>query len=310
MKIGIVVDAACDLPQKFINRHEIAILPIKLLMAGKKFLDARNPSVTRSFYRTYLTEKDLDAETQAIATDAVRDFFLNNLVKRYDRVLVICMSRTRGLVYDNATEASYAILQECRKQRAAAGLEGSFAMRVIDSQTLFSGQALLAHEAVRMIEGEKARFKEVRQAVEGMRQHIHSYLIPQDLFYMRNRARMKGDKSIDLFSYHVGRMLNIKPTIHMHRGESVTAAKHRGFDLALKALFERIRGAMRAGLISPVITMSYAGDPLVIQEKQVYKDFASMAAAKNVKLLFAIMSATAGVNVGPGAFSLSYAGTY
>ena len=50
MRIGLVVDSACDLPQSFIEQHGIVILPITLHLGDRDEIDTRDPEKTQRFY--------------------------------------------------------------------------------------------------------------------------------------------------------------------------------------------------------------------------------------------------------------------
>src|SRR5579862_7967531 len=117
-KIGIVVDAACDLPRTFIQQHGLEIMPINMQFGTMSFKDVRDPEQTMEFYRRYVSVK------------AIKDWFLDQLVLKYDRVLVITVSSTRSPVFENATKASFMILSGYKERRKAAGLEEQFALRV------------------------------------------------------------------------------------------------------------------------------------------------------------------------------------
>ena len=54
MRIGIVVDSACDLPQSFIQENNITILPITLHLDGTQMIDQRDPETTLEFYAQHV----------------------------------------------------------------------------------------------------------------------------------------------------------------------------------------------------------------------------------------------------------------
>lgn len=306
MRTGIVIDSACDLPQSYIQSHNIHIMPINLHFGYDVFKDVRDPEATQAFCRKYLAEKTLDAETTPFSVEQIQTMFLDELVLKYDRVLVITIAQARSAIFTNATEASFAILKQYRERRQKAGLTGSFYLNVLDSKTLFTGQGVLVHEAVRLLEEQSLSFGTLRNAVEQLSQQVHGYLIPEDLFYLHHRASKKGEKSVGLFGYHFGTLLDIKPVIGFHQGESQVLAKERGFDRALIKAFEIARQAIDQGLATRIVNTSYAGDPEFIRRKRAFVDFKQYANNREVEVLLSIMSTTAGINVGPGSFALSY----
>jgi fatty acid-binding protein DegV len=228
------------------------------------------------------------------------------LVLKYDRVLVITIAQTRSPIYENAEAASRTIRTQYREKRQQAGMAGSFHMSVLDSKTLFTGEGVLVHEAVRLLEEEDILFGTLRPHIEQLSQHVHGYLVPEDLFYIRHRASKKGEKTVGLLSYHFGALLDIKPIIHFHRGESQVINKERGFDRTLIRLFDVVRHAIQQGLATRIINTSYAGDLEVIRHKRAFIDFERYARDHKIKVLLSVMSTAGGINVGPGAFALAY----
>jgi len=306
VRTGFVIDSACDLPQSYIQSHGIHIMPINLHFGYDTFRDVRDPEATQAFYRRYLAEKTLDAETTPFSAEQIRAMFLDDLVLKYDRVLVITISQARSLIFANATEASFAVLKQYRERRQKAGMTGSFYLNVLDSKNMFTGQGVLVHEAIRLLEQETLSFGALRNAVEQLSRQVHAYLVPEDLFYLRYRGSKKGEKTVGLFGYHLGSLLDIKPIIGFHQGESRVVAKERGFDHALIKLLEIARQAIDQGLATRIINTSYAGDLEVIRRKRAFADFERYANARGIEVLLSVMSTTAGVNVGPGSFALAY----
>ena len=306
MRTGIVIDSACDLPQDYIQKYNIHIMPISLHLGYDLFRDVRDPETTQAFYRKYLAEKTLDIETAPFSVEQIKELFLDELVLKYDRVLVVTIAQTRSPIFANATEASYAILKQYRERRQKTGVIGSFYVTVLDSKTLFTGEGVLVHEAIRLLEEQNPSFSALRGVIEQLSQQVYSYLVPEDLFYIRHRASKKGEKSIGLIGYHFGSLLDIKPIIGFYRGESQVVDKDRGFDRTLIKLFNIARQAIDRGLATRIVNTSYAGDPEVIRRKRVFVDFDHYAREHGIEVLLSVMSTTGGINVGPGAFALSY----
>jgi DegV family protein with EDD domain len=306
MRIGIVTDSACDLPRAYRDQHNIRILPITLRFGDDYYRDVRDPDETKAFYQRFSDQRDVDAETQPLSVDEVADIFLDELVLDFERVIVITVSASRSPIFNNTTEASFKILKEYRARRAKAGLEGQFSLRVMDSQTLFTGQAVLVQEAVRLLEEEQTPFDQLRPTIEKLTRHVYAYLVPRSLYHVYHNGRKKGDKSISWLRFKLGSMLDVKPVIQMHRGDTGPVATEKGFDAALGNLFDRASKEIDTGLRTRTVAMSYAGDPGEMRSRDDFKAFEAHAAKAGVQTTLSVMSTTAGINVGPGAFSLAY----
>src|SRR5207342_720812 len=213
MRIGLVVDSACDLPGDYLRRNGFTILPITVRIGVEIREDQRDEKVTLDFQRSHIAEQGAGAETMPFSVEQITDLFLKRLVIDYDYVFCMTITRTRSPIYDNALQASYAILNEYRGPRSAAGHNSPFALRVIDTQTLFAAQGITAVEAVRM-RAAGANVQHMRTKLEFLASNSHGYMIPRDLYYLRARARTKGDRSVGLLSVALGSALDIKPVLH------------------------------------------------------------------------------------------------
>src|SRR5690606_28310467 len=130
MRIGLVVDSACDLPKDFIEQHGIEILPITVRIDETTLVDYRDEPATLAFLEAHIAERGASAETFPFTVEQIRDLFLQKLVIDYDHVFCMTITRTRSPIFENAQKASFAILGEYRPVRAAAGNNTPFALRV------------------------------------------------------------------------------------------------------------------------------------------------------------------------------------
>lgn len=306
MRIGIVVDSGCDLPPDYIERHGIRILPITIHLDGRDLVDVRDPASTLDFYRRRLGEKG-DAATSPLSVEEIRDVFLRNLVTDYDFVFCLTIASSRSPIYANAVQASFAILSQYKPIRAEAGISGPFALRVLDSQNLFSAQAVPVLEAVRMIAAGELNPNRIRERLEQIIHNTYGYLIPRDLQYLRLRAKRKGDRSVGLFGALLGTALDIKPVVRGYRNETGPIAKLRHFDDAAERLFEYTVERIDAGLMSPAVCLSYGGDLAVMRRLPGYAALAQRCTDRGIELCESLMSMTAGINVGDGALAVAFA---
>ncbi|MHB8912183.1 MAG: DegV family protein [Lysobacter sp.] len=306
MRIGLVVDSACDLPLDYLHKHDITVLPITVRIGDAVLADHRDEQATLQFLDTHVAQRGAEAETMPYTVQQIQDLFLQRLVIDYDYVFCMTITRTRSPIFDNAQQASFAILNDYRPIRAAAGHDTPFALRVIDTQNLFSAQGILAVEAVRLREADEGPPK-IRARLENLALYTQGYLVPRDLYYLRNRARTKGDRSVSLLSAALGSALDIKPILHCNRGETAPAAKIKGFDLAVNKLFDFTIKRIQAGLMTPTVCLSYGGELAEMRGLPGYEKLRLACEAQNIELFESVMSLTGMVNVGKGALVVGFA---
>ena len=306
MRIGIVVDSACDLPQDFIAEHNIVLLPITVRIGEAVLADHRDEQATLSFLHAHVAEHGAEAETIPFSVNQIRDLFLQRLVIDYDHVFCMTITKTRSPIHDNALQASFAILNDYKPVRQAAGFNSPFALRVLDTQNLFAAQAVTAVEAVRL-RASDASVQQIRERLEELAGNVHGYMIARDLYYMRARARSKGDRSVGLISAALGTALDIKPVLHGYRGDTAPVAKIKGFDAAVQKLFAFVGKRVAAGLMTPTLCLSYGGELSELRALPGYTALRQTCEAHGVDVLESVMSLTGMVNVGKGAITLGFA---
>ncbi|PTU32066.1 DegV family protein [Stenotrophobium rhamnosiphilum] len=306
MRIGVVVDSACDLPPDFIRENNIQILPITIHLGQQDLVDTRDPEATLNFYRQHQTSAS-DAGTSPFTVEQIKKVFLTRLVLDYDFVFCLTIASSRSPIYENAVKASFAILSEYKAPRAQAGVSGPFALRVIDTQNLFAGQGLLAIEAVRMIKTNPNPNK-IRERLESLVQNTYGYMIPRNLHYIRARAQKKGDRSVGWVSAVLGTALDIKPLLRAYRNETGPVAKLRHFDDSAERCFAYIgRRITQNQLLTPTLSLCYGGELTEMEKLPGYDELMKICREHGIEVFQSIMSITGGVNVGEGSLAFAFA---
>ncbi len=305
MRIGIITDSACDLPNDFIEREHITIMPVTVQIGQAILADVRNEQATMSFLSGETAARAYEAETTPYGIKDVHDLFLNKLVHDYDHVFCITTASSRSGIYDNAVQASYTILNDYKPIRAQAGNNTPFAMRVIDSQNVFASVGIIVIEAARLRTAEESPPK-IRAQLENLVANLQGYMVAPDLHYLRNRIKKRGDKSVSLFSATIGTMLDIKPILHCNKGETGPVAKVKSFDAAAEKLFNFASEQVRRGLLTPTVSVSFGGDMDALHHLPGYSRLRDTCRERNVEFFECFMGLSGLVNVGKGALVVAF----
>jgi DegV family protein with EDD domain len=304
--MGLAIDASCDLPQAFVQQHDIAIMPIAVRIDETTFKDDRDPAEIERFLNLKLSNRSHSAETEPCSVEDVQKLFLEKLVLEKDCVFCLTITTRRSAIYDNVVKASFAVLKNYRKVREPAGLTGPFLMRVLDTRSLFAGSAPCIVEAVRLMQANETPAA-MRERLAYIAENSYGYMLPRDLYYLRARAKKKGDRSVGLLSAVLGSTLDIKPLIRGYRGETTPVGKVRGWEHGCETLFGYAAERVRAGLLVPVMCTAYGGNLDELPKLPGYAKLAEACEACNVTLMQAPMSITGMVNVGEGAVTIGFA---
>lgn len=307
MKTAVVIDSACDLPAAYIQRHQLYLLPNKLVLGDQILTDHRDPDLMLAFHHRHARSRNLKAAIEPCSPSAIAELFLDRLVIAHDRAMLMTIAQTRSPLFQNATEASFAIVRGYRERRQRAGLSTPFQLNVLDSRTAFAGQAVLADEVIRLLQNPDLPFGELRRLAEAFRRYIRCYLLFDDLSGFRRQTSEKRGNGMEFLNYHLGSLLGFKAVARFVEGETELALKARGFERALASLFDLVRLEIDQGLRSPLVAISYAGDPQWLRQKHAFLDFERHVRQWGIELMVSVMSATGGIYLGPNAISLAFA---
>lgn len=306
MKVGLIVDSACDLPHDFIRKHGIFILPLTAKIDTQTFIDDHNPETTENFYQQGLLDKGHHAETEAFSSEQIRDLFLEKVVPSYDIAICETVDRSRSQIYQNASEAMNMVMAQAKAVREQAGVEGNFTMRVIDSGQLFAGQGLLAAYTISLL-GKGLSKNALRHEVEKFAEKVWICVVPKDLSYIRERARRRGDKSVSGIVAFLGKALNITPIIWGKGVIGKPVAKTRSMDAAVEKVMDYAVRRVEAGLLTPIVSISCGMSWDEIEALPGLDRLRAACEANNVELLLSQMGITSNIYIGPGGICLSLA---
>lgn len=312
MRIGLVVDATCDLPPEFLAANNIRVLPIGIKVGERRIIDDRDPDTTLRFYSEDLPKVAPEDGSVPLTPVETQEWFLEQLVTDFDYVICLTVSSARSPIFENATQASFGLLQNYRERRTAAGINGPFALRVVDSQTVFAGLAVLVAEGVRLL-GEDSHPNAIRTRLEQLSNQMNTFLVASDLGHVRRRGFQKGDRSsigdrLRGAFLGIGSMLDMKPVLSLVQGEDKPVSVSPNYEKSAERLLNFARARVEAGeLLAPHMCLSYAGDPSALRDLPGFDALESACRERGIGMHLAMLSPTGGINLGAGAMSLSFA---
>lgn len=302
-RIGIAVDSSCDLSPEFIRKHGIEILPIYIHHADGTYQDNRDDGAMARFYQEHSRRRYSAAQSEPLSVNDVSDILEQHFLPKYDRVNVITINSRKSQVYNRVTEAAMINEPKFRDKR-----QTPFRIRMLDSYSMFSGHAVLVCEFARLVHDKGQPQAKAIARINNLRDKVYGYIVPFDLSYMRERRNLrKGDHKISWLSYKLAETFGINPIIELHQGETHAFKKSKGYEQALRDLFEHAKSSILSGLATDTIVMSYGGVLSDIHDNPDLVAFREFARQHGVRTMLSMMSATAAVNVGPKAFSLAFA---
>lgn len=304
----IAVDSTCDLPAKFIQQHNIEVLPIYINYDGGQELDYRHPQSMLNFYRNHSKQRFGLAQTDPLSVDDMTRILKDRLLPKYDLVQVVTINSKKSEVFKRVSEAAMVNEPKFRELEKEEPGRTPFRIRLYDSMSMFTGHALLVYELIKKTRLERAPINKAIRAIDDMRDQVYGYIIPNDLSYMRDRRHLrKADNKISWINFQLASVFNIRPIVQLHRGETQKIDTGKGFLGAVEKLLTHVRKQVKEGLTSDVVAMSYGGLLEEIKDEPIMVDFREFCHTHGIKTMLSMMSITGAINVGPKSFALSFA---
>jgi DegV family protein with EDD domain len=305
VRIGLVIDSVCDLPESFIAEHNIEVMPIEIRIGGLTFFDRKDPEVTAAFYRDRLMKRG-HGDTAPVPVEQIRKTFLERLVLQYDFVFFLTTASSRSKIYENALAASFSIIAEYKAVRSAAGVPGPFVMRVIDTEVIVGAQAISAMEAARLIR-EGATPNQIEAHLNQLIPRVYGYMVPSDLHHVRESSMHRGEAAIGWFQYAAARLLDIKPVLSINRNHARPVAAIRKFENANSRLFQFGIKRIKAGLFVPMIGVGYSGDIADLEKIPDYHELKAEAQRAGLRFVTLQMGVIAGLYLGENVVGMAFA---
>ena len=203
--IRIFSDSTCDLSQELIERYNITIIPLHIVLGEKEYLDGKN--ITPDQIYAWADANKTTPKTSACAyEDAVAAF--RPVIGAGDEIIVFSISdsmSTTGNIFRMAAEDMHA---EDR-------------ISVIDSQNLSTGIGLLVLAAAEARDAGKSR-KEIVSELEELIPRVRASFVVDTLVYLYRGGRCNAVAAL------AGSMLKLHPKIVVENGAMDASKKYRG----------------------------------------------------------------------------------
>jgi fatty acid-binding protein DegV len=307
VRFGLLVDASCDLPAQVLAQPNVVVLPIHVRVNNDSWVDDRSSEVRQAFLgATDAIGWRGTIETVPLNVDETREFVLKNLVTQFDYVFAITLSRTRSVIYDTLTEVAIRIQPLATKARTEANIKGPFRLQVCDSSTLFSGHGVIALSLLDELTRNTVTPQISRLIETVYAQNAYTYFAPAGLTQLYQKAKQRGDRSLNFVSYALGSALDIKPIVCAVKGNTAPVAKVRHFEDAANKVFENAAIQVKNGLLSPHLVVSNGGGLDAVRTTRGFEALTNLCARRGVTLHEVPMGIGALVNAGVGGVAVGF----
>ncbi len=202
-KTVIMTNSVCDLSKELVEKYDIKIIPLTVVLDEKQFKDGVDitPDEIYDFYRA----NNKLPKTAAANMDEQLEF-MNANVKEGEEGVLINISSEMSVTHNTARLAS-------------ADANGK--IRVVDSRNLSTGIGLLVVEAAKMAE-KGANADEIADRLESLVSKVDASFVVDNLEFLHKGGRCSAVAALG------ANLLKLKPLIQVKDGKMGVAKKYRG----------------------------------------------------------------------------------
>ena len=277
MAVRIVVDSTFDFPQELIDKHNIEVVPLKVIFGDKEYV-AGVDITTEQFYRHLEGIEELPTTAQ-VNPNEFTDVFERILAEGDEIVGVFVGSKLSG-TYQSAFIALNHI--------------DSDQISIVDTETVSIPALSIGLRAAEMADAGKTRTKIVSE-LEAMKRHSKLYFVIDTLKYLKKGGRIKASAAM------VGEVLNVKPILTISDGLVDTISKARGLKKAFHEIGKLISDSGQTLNGKRVILgHTNAPDNLERAKAWVEKNYSTK------EIIICQIGSVVGTHAGPGAVAISF----
>jgi DegV family protein with EDD domain len=299
MKIAIVTDSSCDLPQDILYQYNIREVPFKVIVDNTVHYDNRIDIDRELFYSTTLKSR----RSIKIEEPSVDDFIqvYKKLAPNYDAIVSIHQSAQFSNTIKNARAAAVQGAETYRKLRAQKNLSTQLQIRVLNSKSTSIGLGLLVLRAAELLYDEIS-FTKFANELESLADKIFFYLVPSDLSYLRNA---KDIAKVSMLKTSVASALDQKMILVFNKNNIAKQDKIKGFDTALKEMQTLAMNRLQEAQSFDKVGIVFAGSMSEMEQLAPLTSFRMELASSGLGSVVSSLCPAVGFYAGPKAVGVA-----
>lgn len=282
MKIKLVTDSGCDLPQSLIEKYSVDVMPILILEGENEYLDKVDIMPETVLENM---EKGIVYKTAQIHPNAFIENFTESIEKG-EAIIYLSLSSELSGTYESALIAK----KELEEKYSNADIN------IIDTKSVSGGQGFLVLEVAKMLE--KNIDKElILKTLDNMIENIEHIFTIDNIEYLYRGGRVSRAQNI------MGGLLDIKPILCVREGKLVPVEKVRGKNKVLKSMVDMVERIKKDTKFEEQTIIIIHGNDLESAEKLKEMIIESLGARD---VLINSIGAVIGAHAGPGTLGVFF----
>lgn len=225
--IKLMADSTCDLPVDIIEKYNIGVAPLNIIIGDKTYQDKIDIS-SDEYFELLPNLKELPTTSMPSPEEYLKIIY-EAIEKGFTEILCICMS--------SGTSGSYQSAVLAKEYFYENNLDSTIKIHVVDSLSMSHGSGWLIIKSAKLLE-EGYTFEELIKFNEENKTRVKHFLCVDDLNNLIKSGRLTNASAF------IGKLLKVKPIMSMKKGKGAIVAKERGrnnvFKLYITELERRI----------------------------------------------------------------------
>ena len=205
MSVKIIADSTCDLSKDLLEKYDISVLPLHIVLGDKEYKDGLEISPDE-IYEWSNTNKEAPKTSAAAISDTI-DIY-SKYLKSYDEIICFSISGQMSTTVNVM-------------RMAAEELDSEDKIHIIDSENLSTGGGLLVIEAAIMAKEGKSGI-EIIESINELKPFVRASFIVDTLTFLHRGGRCSGVAAL------AGGALKLHPKIVVENGGMNPDKKYRG----------------------------------------------------------------------------------
>lgn len=202
MRIKVLSDSTCDLPEELIQKYDITIVPLTIIKDGEAYSDGI--TITPAEIFAHVAAGGGLCSTAAVSVGEYAQWF-EKYAADYDGIIHVNISSEFSCSYQNACLAA----------------EEFDNVRVVDSRNLSTGQGLVVLQICKLA-ATCQTLDELHEKAQAFTEKVEASFLLDRLEYMVKGGRCSSAAALG------ANLLNLKPCIEVKNGKMGVVKKYRG----------------------------------------------------------------------------------
>lgn len=240
--IKIMADSTCDLSQEIIEKYNIGVAPLNIMINGTTYRD-KIDITPDEFYKLLPTLEEIPTTSMPSPEEYLKIIY-KAIEDGYNEILCICMSSGTSGAYQSAVLAKNYFFE--------SNPDSDVKIHVVDSLSMSHGSGWLIIKSAKLLEAGYS-FDELIEFNETYKARVKHFLCVDDLNNLIKSGRLTNASAF------IGKLLRVKPIMSMRKGKGAIVAKERGRNRVLKLyVAEFVRRANKE--VTDFIIVGYTSD--------------------------------------------------